>query len=205
MTDWISVRDRLPEAHAHVLACRKPNFQGRNSWAEVLYFDGQYFRTSESDTSTVTHWLPIPDLPKAEPRLPFSYKCEGTWGPWAVFHVTRGRICHFSERMQAETACDTLNKMWQIEQKDQSSESKIPRCPQCDIALSFIVVNEPITSHKYWECPRCGKETEIRGKCKDCNLWGWYDEGSVRNCHYHQKFTEDTDSCDKFATKGKGQ
>ena len=52
---WISVKDRLPEAFEEVIAF------AANGHIENSYWDGNYFTGDFYDT-TVTHWMPIPEL-----------------------------------------------------------------------------------------------------------------------------------------------
>ena len=65
--EWISVKDRLPEAGGYVVCIAKRNPFSRfmpmvarvekNGWANPI---------TEQYISEVTHWMPLPDLPKGE-------------------------------------------------------------------------------------------------------------------------------------------
>ena len=65
--EWISVKDRLPEAGGYVVCIAKRNPFSRfmpmvariekNGWVNPI--TGQYI-------SEVTHWMPIPQTPKGE-------------------------------------------------------------------------------------------------------------------------------------------
>lgn len=65
--EWISVKDRLPEAGGYVVCIAKRNpFSGfmpmvarieKNGWANPI---------TEQYISEVTHWMPLPHPPKGE-------------------------------------------------------------------------------------------------------------------------------------------
>ena len=65
--EWISVKDRLPEAGGYVVCIAKRNPFSRfmpmvariekNGWANPI---------TEQYISEVTHWMPLPQLPKGE-------------------------------------------------------------------------------------------------------------------------------------------
>ena len=65
--EWILVKDRLPEAGGYVVCIAKRNPFSRfmpmvarvekNGWANPI---------TEQYISEVTHWMPLPDLPKGE-------------------------------------------------------------------------------------------------------------------------------------------
>ena len=56
---WISVEDRLPEEHTDVIVTN-----GSNVAYCIKYGDGFY--TNIGKWCYVTHWMPIPELPKEE-------------------------------------------------------------------------------------------------------------------------------------------
>lgn len=62
-SEWISVKDRLPDTETTVLVC---NERGEifSSWAsndDVFWFYG------EEEDNRVTHWMPLPDPPTTNP------------------------------------------------------------------------------------------------------------------------------------------
>ena len=61
MTDWISVKDRMPEKEGRYLVYAP----GTNNMGEIImriipHRDNKYIR----DESTITHWMPLPAPPK---------------------------------------------------------------------------------------------------------------------------------------------
>ena len=79
MSEWISVKDRLPDADGIYLVCdRRLNGvpwvhtagfkKTSSSWCEShgMYYDDRYGRYREQDK--FTHWLPLPEPPKEEKR-----------------------------------------------------------------------------------------------------------------------------------------
>ena len=63
--EWISVKDRLPEDDATYLV------YGRNGYGivfAVYYGDGEWLTWDDLTNITrfVTHWMPLPPLPKEE-------------------------------------------------------------------------------------------------------------------------------------------
>lgn len=58
---WISVKDRLPEYEAKVLCCAK--YDGKPVIFQNQYLGGDIWL---SDTSHVTHWMPLPEPPEEE-------------------------------------------------------------------------------------------------------------------------------------------
>ncbi len=66
MTEWISVKDRLPKSRFVVLAYEKPlntinmSFYENNSESWIDCDSGYYL-------NSVTHWMPLPEPPKEEP------------------------------------------------------------------------------------------------------------------------------------------
>ena len=71
MSEWISVKDRLPEARVDVLICAGVEMC-------VGYFNYGFFYPSSAKTSydmasseldfecEVSHWMPLPEAPKDE-------------------------------------------------------------------------------------------------------------------------------------------
>ena len=87
--EWISVEDRLPEPEQNVILCTSEiETYGRHSEKKEIYrniymgyFDGDEWLTSychgceyifrmnekyPNETIEVTHWMPLPQLPKGE-------------------------------------------------------------------------------------------------------------------------------------------
>lgn len=66
MSEWISVKDRMPESHYgesdNVLVIDEIGIR------KILYFDGGCwcYPTGETYGRNVTHWMPLPELPKEE-------------------------------------------------------------------------------------------------------------------------------------------
>lgn len=50
MSEWISVKDRLPEEQGYYIDI--VYFRGKTKWAK--------------GNERVTHWMPLPELPKGE-------------------------------------------------------------------------------------------------------------------------------------------
>ena len=61
LSPWISVEERLPEEHTDVIVT-----DGRNVAYCKKYGDGFY--TNIGKCCNVTHWMPIPELPKEEKK-----------------------------------------------------------------------------------------------------------------------------------------
>lgn len=61
--EWISVKDRLPEGKCEAYLCSLDSFLFSGSQyidIRVYYGDGKW------GNGTVTHWMPLPELPKEE-------------------------------------------------------------------------------------------------------------------------------------------
>ena len=56
---WIPVTERLPEKYDRVLVFSKATRMGRS--IDFINADGNWYTTPK-----VTHWMPIPELPKEE-------------------------------------------------------------------------------------------------------------------------------------------
>lgn len=62
MTEWISVKDRLPEGYEAVIVCRKG--RGGKCIVEQGFLDvNGWWRVYGMRTKSVTHWMPLPDPP----------------------------------------------------------------------------------------------------------------------------------------------
>lgn len=61
MSEWISVKDRLPEMKGYYLVCYP--FYNRQE-INIVYFRGksQWAKCSKY----ITHWMPLPEPPKKE-------------------------------------------------------------------------------------------------------------------------------------------
>lgn len=61
---WISVKERLPEKYVSVLGCMRfayPYPEVRECW---LIDDKRFFFPVLRSVEEVTHWMPMPDVPK---------------------------------------------------------------------------------------------------------------------------------------------
>ena len=65
--EWISVKDRLPEAGGYVVCIAKRNpFSRFMPMVARIEKNGWVNPITEQYISEVTHWMPIPQLPKGE-------------------------------------------------------------------------------------------------------------------------------------------
>lgn len=60
MSEWISVKERLPQEMTTVLVYRPDR-----GWAFAQLSNGFWFPTGDTK---VTHWMPLPSPPKEEPK-----------------------------------------------------------------------------------------------------------------------------------------
>ena len=80
MSEWISVKDRLPESQADVLvvAFWHERWQTMMGWHSDM---GKKWRVitphGEREPGGVTHWMPLPDPPKEERRRGEAHGCKG--------------------------------------------------------------------------------------------------------------------------------
>ena len=63
--EWISVKDRLPEAFQEVIVCR----ESRQAKTTVIVEQGQltvngWWKVYGTRTKAVTHWMPLPEPPE---------------------------------------------------------------------------------------------------------------------------------------------
>lgn len=62
MSEWISVKDRLPNDDTFVLAAQAGVY-----CEQALYQDGDFYvhwgRYEETPAPWITHWMPLPDPP----------------------------------------------------------------------------------------------------------------------------------------------
>lgn len=71
MTDWISVKDRLPRHEVDVLVLRESwrTMEVRRLVSVEGYCDGEHIRSDSwypggSSVGAMTHWMPLPEPPK---------------------------------------------------------------------------------------------------------------------------------------------
>ena len=65
--EWISVKDRLPEAGGYVVCIAKRNpFSRFMPMVARIDKNGWVNPITEQYISEVTHWMPMPELPKGE-------------------------------------------------------------------------------------------------------------------------------------------
>lgn len=73
MTDWISVKDRLPTKHVKVIVAVKTSFGysicmasfcGDGSWEESTFFE-TYGEMRFDENEPVIAWMPLPTPPEA--------------------------------------------------------------------------------------------------------------------------------------------
>ena len=65
--EWISVKDRLPEAGEYVVCIAKRNpFSRFMPMVARIEKNGWVNPMTEQYISEVTHWMPMPELPKGE-------------------------------------------------------------------------------------------------------------------------------------------
>ena len=69
--EWISVKDRLPEEGEYVLCVLKGfNYGGKIQVCKFVpadkFKDKPYFEHFRNGFPSVTHWMPMPELPKGE-------------------------------------------------------------------------------------------------------------------------------------------
>lgn len=63
---WISVDNRLPEEDGYYLCCIKSALFPDRVYIDILECDKGSFEEGHIYTDTVTHWMPLPELPKGE-------------------------------------------------------------------------------------------------------------------------------------------
>ena len=63
---WISIEDRLPEEDGYYLCCIKSSLFPDRVYIDTLECDKGNFEEGHIYTDTVTHWMPLPELPKGE-------------------------------------------------------------------------------------------------------------------------------------------
>lgn len=63
MSNWISVKDALPEEFKHVLVCRRSKY-GERLVEDGYYAGGGRWKTHGEWTHSVSHWMPLPPVPE---------------------------------------------------------------------------------------------------------------------------------------------
>ena len=66
MTEWISVKDRLPELDAPILAWVSTYYQNRGGFEIAMRWaqDGKWWTLRACELrNSVTHWMPLPEPP----------------------------------------------------------------------------------------------------------------------------------------------
>lgn len=62
MSEWISVKDQLPERFKPVLVCREKN---GSPYVEQGHKDvGEWWKVYGTRTKHITHWMPLPEPPE---------------------------------------------------------------------------------------------------------------------------------------------
>ena len=69
MAEWISANDKLPTPYIPVLVCRRMHSDGKQGYSIEcinMLFGGDLVWNGDLKTykSEVTHWMPLPGLPK---------------------------------------------------------------------------------------------------------------------------------------------
>lgn len=65
--EWVSVKERLPEASGYYLiACRYP-YCGKSNGIDISYFQHKAKNWKKIRDLYVTHWMPLPEPPKESP------------------------------------------------------------------------------------------------------------------------------------------
>lgn len=70
-SQWISVKDRLPERSGDVLVCHDEYYIMSvlsYSWRHKAFNAFDSLPTSENRIESVTHWMPLPEPPKEDER-----------------------------------------------------------------------------------------------------------------------------------------
>ena len=67
MAEWISVKDRLPGNRTRCLVCRYDRVT-KTRFIDILWFSRAWVVAPDYGVAddTVTHWMPLPELPEGE-------------------------------------------------------------------------------------------------------------------------------------------
>lgn len=60
---WINVKDKLPDIGQRVLVYQKDGVQGGNE-IDIEYRQCEDFWSDQGIISGITHWMPLPEIPK---------------------------------------------------------------------------------------------------------------------------------------------
>ncbi|MCD7802026.1 MAG: DUF551 domain-containing protein [Clostridiales bacterium] len=63
MTDWISVKDRLPEVGKNVIICR-PDVPGKYIVEQGYLRSNGWWKVYGTNVKRVTYWMPLPEPPE---------------------------------------------------------------------------------------------------------------------------------------------
>jgi hypothetical protein len=66
MSEWISVKERLPDNAFDVIVCDKSGFR-RIAWWNDCKNEWRPEGEGSGPGSEVTHWMPLPDPPEPQP------------------------------------------------------------------------------------------------------------------------------------------
>lgn len=67
MSEWISVKNRVPKSYEVVLVCNIDSKVKSNRWVCAGQINNEGYwcnQFDDSDHITVTHWMPLPEPPK---------------------------------------------------------------------------------------------------------------------------------------------
>lgn len=64
MSEWISVKDRVPEKHKKVLWCGVKGGLFIGEYHDPFLCGAVIAKDSRGHFRDVTHWMPLPELPK---------------------------------------------------------------------------------------------------------------------------------------------
>jgi hypothetical protein len=74
-TRWIPVAEKLPDDKGKVLIAVENeliymgHINNKNQWCESTQDERWYGRTNEDNLDNVTHWMPLPSIPKVLPKV----------------------------------------------------------------------------------------------------------------------------------------
>lgn len=65
MSEWISVKDALPDAGTRNLTARY-DYVTNTQFCDLLWYDGFWWNRLFKGDFAVTHWMPLPEPPEGE-------------------------------------------------------------------------------------------------------------------------------------------